>query len=82
VVYPGHGGPGGVELLERMADYLGDIEEAVRPLTLRPSLSVRDVESLGRSVARKHRLWLLPGAIRESLRAEHRRLRGLLADGE
>ena len=47
--------PGRLELLERMADYLGDLEEAVRPLALRPSLSARDVASLRKAVARKHR---------------------------
>lgn len=81
VVYPGHGPPGGPELLVAMVGYLGDLEEAVRPLALRPSLSVRDVAALRKTVARKHRDWLLPDALDESLRAEHVRLHILLAGG-
>ena len=65
-----------------MAGYLGDLEEAVRPLALRPALSVRDVAALRRAVAGKHRDWLLPDALDGSLRAEHFRLHGLLAGGE
>lgn len=82
VVYPGHGSPGGPELLANMAGYLGDLEEAVRPFALRPSLSARDVAALRRAISRKYRDWLLPDALDGSLRAEHARLHDLLAGGE
>ncbi len=81
VVYPGHGEPGGAELLDRMAEYLGDLDEAVRPLAFRSALSARDLAGLRKGIVRKHRDWLLPGILDEALRAEHARLRTLFGAG-
>ena len=81
VVYPGHGGPGGPALLEEMSTYLGTLEEAVRPLAFRSGLSARELSSLRRSLVRKRRDWLLPDTLDGNLRAEHARLRRLLAAG-
>jgi len=81
VVYPGHGEPGGVELLDGMAAWLETLEEAVRPLASRSSLSARDVASLRAGLVRKRSDWLLPSTLETSLRAEHARLRRLLAGG-
>jgi glyoxylase-like metal-dependent hydrolase (beta-lactamase superfamily II) len=81
VVYPGYGEPGTVELVDRMSAYLGSLEEAVRPLAFRSGLSARDLAGLRKSLAGKHRDWVLPSALDGSLRAEHARLRGLLAGG-
>jgi glyoxylase-like metal-dependent hydrolase (beta-lactamase superfamily II) len=78
VVYPGNGESGTAELLDRMSDYLGALEEAVRPLAVRGSLSARDVSSLRQALVRK-RDWALPGELDSSIRAEHARLRGVLA---
>lgn len=78
VVYPGHGEPGTSELLVRMSEYLGNFEEAVRPLAARPSLARGDVAALRRAVARRYRDWLLPEVLDAGLRAEHARLRRLL----
>lgn len=77
IVYPGYGEPGTAELLDRMSDYLAALEEAVRPLAFRGSLSSRDVSALRQALVRK-RDWALPGELDFSIRAEHARLRGLL----
>ena len=53
-----------------MSDYLGALEEAVRPLAFRPSLSARDVSTLRQTLVRK-RDWALPGELDSSIRAEH-----------
>lgn len=82
IIYPGYGEPGTTELIDRMSEYLGSLEEAVRPHAFRSGLSLREVAALRRGLTRKHRDWLLPGALDASLRAEHARLRGLLASGE
>jgi hypothetical protein len=81
LVYPGHGEPGTVELIERMSEYLGALEEAVRPFAIRSVLSDRDVVSLRRGLARRYREWLLPDTLDANVRAEHARLRRLLAGG-
>ena len=58
------------------------IEEAVRPLAFRSDLSVREIGSLRKGLARAHRDWRLPSILDETLKAEHARLRGLLSGGE
>lgn len=82
LVYPGYGEPGAADVIDRMSEYLGAVEEAVRPLAFRSALSARDLALLRKGLVRKHRDWLLPGVLDSSLRAEHARLRGLLASGE
>lgn len=82
LVYPGYGEPGTAELLARMSDYLEALEESVRPLAFRPSLSARDVSALRQVLARRNREWVLPAELDSSIRAEHARLRGLLAGRE
>lgn len=82
LVYPGYGEPGTAELLDRMSDYLGALEEAVRPLAFRPSLSPRDVANVRQALTRRNRDWALPGELDSSIRSEHARLRGLLAGRE
>lgn len=82
LVYPGHGDPGTVELIDRMAEYLGALEEAVRPFAFRSALSPREGSALRRAFARARREWLLPGLLDANLRAEHARLRSALAGGE
>lgn len=82
LVYPGYGEPGTGELLDRMSDYLGALEEAVRPLAFHPSLSPRDVAGIRQSLTRRNRDWALPGELDSSIRSEHARLRGLLAGRE
>mgnify|MGYP003587584538 CR=1 FL=1 len=79
VVYPGHGEPGARELLDEMAAYLGALEEAVRPLAFRSRLSAGDVRAAGRALGRARRSWLLPDVVDGNVRAEHARLRALLA---
>lgn len=81
-VYPGHGEPGRVSLIDAMAGYLAAVEESVRPLAARSTLSARDLSSLRRSLARTHRDWILPEVVDENFRREHARLRRLLAGGE
>jgi glyoxylase-like metal-dependent hydrolase (beta-lactamase superfamily II) len=81
-VYPGHGEPGNARLLDEMSEYLAAVEESVRPLAPRSTLSARDLSSLRRSFARTHRDWVLPEILDETFRAEHARLRRLLAGGE
>jgi glyoxylase-like metal-dependent hydrolase (beta-lactamase superfamily II) len=82
VVYPGYGEPGTVELIDRMSEYLGDLEEAVRPLAVRSSLSTRDVAAARKGLVLARRDWRLPSILDKSLNAEHARLRGLLSGGE
>ena len=81
-VYPGHGEPGGVGLIDGMAGYLAAVEEAVRPLAAGSTLSARDLSSLRRSLVRTHRDWILPDVVDETFRREHARLRRLLSGGE
>ena len=54
----------------------------MRPLAVRSALSARDLSSLRRSLVRGQRDWVLPEALDDTLRAEHARLRRLLAGGE
>ena len=82
VVYPGYGEPGTVALIDRMSEYLRELEEAVRPLAFRSDLSAREIASLRKGLARTHRDWRLPAILDSSLEAEHARLRGLLSGGE
>jgi len=82
VVYPGYGEPGTAALIDRMSDYLRELEEAVRPLAFRSSLSAREIASLRKGLVRSHREWRLPSILDSSLEAEHARLRGLLSAGE
>jgi glyoxylase-like metal-dependent hydrolase (beta-lactamase superfamily II) len=82
LVYPGHGEPGTADLLDRMSDYLGGVEEAVRPFASRGSLTSRDVSAVRQAIVRRHREWLLPAALDAGIRAQHARLRRLLAGGE
>lgn len=82
VVYPGYGEPGTVGLIDRMSEYLRELEEAVRPLAFRSDLSTREIESLRKGLVRAHRDWRLPSIVDSSLEAEHARLRGLLTGGE
>lgn len=82
LVYPGYGEPGTAELLARMSDYLEALEESVRPLAFRPSLSARDVSALRQVLVRRNRDWVLPAELDASIRAEHARLRGLLTGRE
>jgi len=82
VVYPGYGEPGTVALIDRMSEYLRELEEAVRPLAFRSGLSAREIASLRKGLARTHRDWRLPSILDSSLEAEHARLRGLLSGGE
>ena len=49
VVYPGYGEPGTVALIDRMSEYLGELEEAVRPLAFRSDLSARESPPSGRA---------------------------------
>ena len=81
-VYPGHGEPGRVSPIDAMAGYLASVEELVRPLAAKSTLSARDLSSLRRSLARTHRDWILPEVVDETFRREHARLRRLLAGGE
>jgi glyoxylase-like metal-dependent hydrolase (beta-lactamase superfamily II) len=81
-VYPGYGEPGTVSLIDRMSDYLRELEEAARPLAARSDLSTREIGSVRKSLVRTHRDWRLPAILDESLRAEHARLRRLLSGGE
>ena len=82
VIYPGYGEPGTAELIDRMSEYLGALEEAVRPFAFRSGLSARDLVSIRKSLVRTHRDWRLPSILDSSLKAEHARLRGLLSGGE
>lgn len=82
VVYPGYGEPGTAALIDRMSEYLGGLEEAVRPLAVRSTLSGRDVATARKGIVRARRDWRLPSILDESLKAEHARLRGLLSGGE
>lgn len=82
IVYPGYGEPGTAELLSRMSDYLGGLEEAVRPLAVRATLSRGDVSGLRRAWTRRNRDWLLPEILGSGLTAEHSRLRRLLSGGD
>lgn len=81
-VYPGHGEPGSVRLLDDMSAYLAAVEEAVRPLAARSALSARDLSSLRRGFARSFKEWVLPEVLDETFRGEHARLRRLLAGGD
>lgn len=81
IVYPGHGEAGGSALLERMSDYLGTLEEVVRPLALRSALSRRELATLRKRFLRTRHDWLLPDVLDANLRSEHARLRRLLAPG-
>lgn len=81
VVYPGHGEPGTASVLEGMSAYLGALQEAVRPLASRSSLSAREVAAARNAFSRMRRDWLLPSVLDASLRAEHDRLRQLLSGG-
>lgn len=81
-VYPGHGDPGRVGLIDAMAGYLAAVEESVRPLAASSTLSARDLSALRRNLARTHRDWGLPEVVEETFRREHARLRRLLAGGE
>ena len=82
VVYPGYGEPGTAALIDRMSEYLRELEEAVRPLAFRSDLSAREIASLRKGLARAHKDWRLPSILDSSLEAEHARLRGLLSGGE
>lgn len=82
LVYPGHGEPGGVGLLDAMSDYLAAVEEAARPLAAKSKLSAGDLSSLRRSFSRARREWVLPEILDETFRLEHERLRRLLAGGD
>ena len=82
VVYPGYGESGTAELIDRMSEYLRELEEAVRPFAFRSGLSAREVASLRKGVVRAHRDWRLPSILDSSLVAEHARLRSLLSGGE
>jgi glyoxylase-like metal-dependent hydrolase (beta-lactamase superfamily II) len=82
VVYPGYGEPGTAALIDRMSEYLRELEEAVRPLAFRSDLSAREIASLRKGLARTHRDWRLPSILDSSLEAQHDRLRGLLSGGE
>ena len=82
VVYPGYGEPGAAVLIDRMSEYLQELEEAVRPLAFRSELSAREISSLRKGLVRTHRDWRLPSILDSSLQAEHARLRGLLSGGE
>lgn len=82
VVYPGYGEPGTVALIDRMSDYLSDLEEAVRPLAFRSKLSTGEITNLRKGLVRTRRDWRLPAILDSSLVAEHARLRRLLSGGE
>jgi glyoxylase-like metal-dependent hydrolase (beta-lactamase superfamily II) len=82
VVYPGFGEPGTVALIDRMSDYLRELEEAVRPSAFRSDLSAREIASLRKGLVRTHRDWRLPSILDANLEAEHARLRGLLSGGD
>jgi glyoxylase-like metal-dependent hydrolase (beta-lactamase superfamily II) len=82
VVYPGYGEPGTAALIDRMSEYLRELEEAVRPLAFRSDVSAREIASIRKDFARTHRDWRLPSILDSSLETEHARLRGLLSGGE
>lgn len=82
VVYPGYGEPGTVALIDRMSEYLRELEEAVRPLAFRSDLSAREIAALRKGLTRANADWRFPSILDSSIRAEHSRLRGLLSGGE
>ena len=80
-IHPGHGPSGGPELIEAQIDYLGALEEAVRPLARsgkEPSAAA--VADVRKAMVARYRGWALQEFLDRSIRTEWRRQRALLAE--
>jgi hypothetical protein len=57
VVVPGHGDPGGMEIIKSMREYIEDLESIVKEMR-DSGASIKDIENV--AVPDKYKDWILP----------------------